>query len=255
MNTQTPSLPAGRMLLCFWCCIVCLAAPAAAGDAPATQPAVSQPSSQPTADVGPLFHEADKQFKSMKSTRYQHKTVVDPARQSYQYDCVGFVSYALKQATPQARESAFKTLNIKPGYIPTPGKYVTFFLSLTDQPQPGWERVVKASDLRPGDVVAWEQKTRTSNGHAVIIASVPAAGPDDTWVVTIYDSTAAPHAEDSRKTDERAEPVTEGGRPSGLGRGVMAFTADPRTGVLTGYRWSPKAKSYTVPIAAGRARS
>jgi hypothetical protein len=32
----------------------------------------------------------------------------------------------------------------------------------------------------------------------------------------------------------------------------MAFTADPATGALTGYRWSPKSKSNSVPIGAGR---
>lgn len=203
-------------------------------------------------DGGPLFREAEREFKSMKSTRYQHKTEVDLAAGSYRYDCVGFVSYALKQATPQARESAFKALEIKPGYIPTPGKYVTFFTSLADKPQVGWQAVAKVSDLRPGDVVAWKRETATSNGHAVVIAGVPVEGPSGTWVVKVYDSTAAPHAEDSRTTDERAEVKTEGGKRSGLGHGIMAFTADPATGALTGYRWSPKAKVETCPIAAGR---
>ncbi|MBX7104719.1 MAG: CHAP domain-containing protein [Gemmataceae bacterium] len=202
-----------------------------------------------------MFHEAAKQFKTMKTTRYQHKTEVDQASGSYRYDCVGFVSYALKQAAPQARESAFKALDIKPGRIPTPGKYAAFFAGLAEKPQQGWQPVSKASELRPGDVVAWERKTATSNGHAVVIASIPVAGPDDTWVVTVYDSTSSPHADDSRKTDERAEPVNEGGKRSGLGHGVMAFTADPKTGVLTGYRWSPKAKTDTCPIAAGRPTS
>lgn len=205
--------------------------------------------------IGPLFHEATNQFKTMRSTRYQHKTEVDRAAGIYRYDCVGFVSYALKQAAPRARDSAFKALNIKPGRIPSPPLYRDFFASLAKKPQPGWEAVGKASDLRPGDVVAWERRTETSSGHAVIIGSIPAAGPDGSWVVEVYDSTASPHGDDSRPNDSRAEVLATNGRRSGLGHGVMAFIADPATGALIGYRWSPKSKPTIVPIAAGRPTS
>jgi len=202
-----------------------------------------------------LFHEAANQFKTMTSTLYQHQTRVDRTTGSHRYDCVGFVSYALKQAAPQARESAFKALDIKPGLIPTPAKYVAFFASLAERPQPGWQAVAKASEMRPGDVVAWERITPSSNGHAVVIASVPVAGPEGTWVVEVYDSTASPHGDDSRPKDQRAEVLARNGLRSGLGHGVMAFAADPTTGALTGYRWSPKSKTITVPIAAGRPTS
>lgn len=202
-----------------------------------------------------MFQEATRQFQEMKSTLYQHGTRVDWAAGSFRYDCVGFVSYALKEAAPQARESAFKALGIKPGRIPTPGKYASFFASLAEKPQPGWQAVARAADLRPGDVVAWERVTATSNGHAVVIASVPVEGPDGTWVVEVYDSTSSPHGDDSRPDDARAEVLATSGKRSGLGHGRMAFAADPATGALTGYRWSPKAKTNTFPIAAGRPTS
>ena len=207
------------------------------------------------ASGGPLFHEAVRQFQTMTSTRYQHKTEVDARTGSHRYDCVGFVSYALKQAAPQARESAFKALKIKPGRIPTPAMYATFFASLAATPQPGWMAVGKASELRPGDVVAWEHITARANGHAVVIASVPVEGPEGVWVVEVYDATSSPHGDDSRPDDPRAEVLDTNGRPSGLGRGVMAFTADPTTGALTGYRWGPKSKTIKVPIRAGRPTS
>ncbi len=50
----------------------------------------------------PLLAEAEHQFKSMTTTLYQHKTEVDRTAGSYRYDCVGFVSCALKHAAPQA---------------------------------------------------------------------------------------------------------------------------------------------------------
>ena len=208
-----------------------------------------------TVAIGPLFHEATNEFKSMTTTLYQYQTRVDRTTGSYRYDCVGFVSYALKQAAPQARESAFKALDIKPGRIPSPPLYRAFFASLVTKSQPGWQAITKVSELRPGDIVAWEQKTKTAVGHAVVVGSIPVEGLEGVWMVEVYDSTASPHSDDSRPNDPRAEVLATNGQRSGLGRGVMAFTCDPTTGVLNGYRWSPKAKTNIVPIAAGRPTS
>ena len=210
---------------------------------------------EPKIVEGPLIAEAQRQFREMKSTGYQHKTQVDGKAQSYRYDCVGFVAYALKQAAPQARASAFKALEIAPGRIPSPPKYVAFFQSLAKTPQQGWQAVNQVKDLMPGDVVAWEYKTATSSGHAVIIASVPVDLGEGIWSVKVYDSTSSPHGDDSRPQDLRAEVLAASGKRSGLGHGVMAFSADPATGAITGYRWSPKSKTKITPIAAGRPRS
>lgn len=130
----------------------------------------------------------------MTSTLYQYQTRVDRTAGSYRYDCVGFVSYALKRAAPQAWDSAFKATGIAKGRIPSPPRYRAFFASLAEAPQPGWEAVIKASELRPGDVVAWEQKTETAVGHAVVIKSAPVPGLEGTWLVEVYDSTSTIHA-------------------------------------------------------------
>jgi hypothetical protein len=208
-----------------------------------------------TAAWGPLFHEATNEFWTMKSTLYQHQTQVDRDTGSYKYDCVGFVSYALKQAAPQAWATIAKVTGLAKGRIPNPQRYREFFANLAEKTQPGWKAVAKAADLRPGDVVAWEHKTETSSGHAVIVGSHPVAGPEGSWVVEIYDSTSAPHGDDSRPNDPRSQILETSGRHSGLGHGVMEFLADPASGALTGVRWSPKAKGITVPIAAGRPTS
>ena len=201
---------------------------------------------------GPLLIEAKSQFSTMKTTLYQPRTEVDRDAGSYRYDCVGFVSYALRRATPQAWSSVVAVTGIAKGRIPSPPKYQAFFAGLAEAPQPGWKVVAKASDLRPGDVVAWEHKTETAVGHAVILASVPAEGPTGAWRVEVYDSTGSPHTDDSRPGDERAQALASNGRRSGLGHGIMVLMADPVTGVLTGLSWSLKAKPVTVPIAAGR---
>lgn len=203
----------------------------------------------------PLFHEATNEFQVMKTTLYQHQTRVDRDTGNYRYDCVGFVSYALKQATPQAWASTVKVTGIAKGRIPSPPRYQTFFAGLVQNPQPGWQAVTNVSDLRPGDVVAWEHKSETAVGHAVVIASAPKKGPEGDWIVEVYDSTSSPHSEDSRPNDSRAQTMESTGRHSGLGHGVMGLVADPVTGNLTGYRWSPKAKPVTAPIAAARPTS
>lgn len=205
-----------------------------------------------SAGCGPLFREATKEFETMTSTRYQHRTRVDRRAGFYRYDCVGFVSYALRQAAPLAWATLAKATGIAKGRIPSPSRYRTFFDGLAESPQPGWTAVTKASALRPGDVVAWEHRTKSANGHAVVIGGRPVPLPDGSWLVEVYDSTSSPHGEDSRPTDLRAQLLPPSGRHSGLGHGQMVFMADPDTGALTGLRWSPKAQAITVPIAAGR---
>jgi len=213
---------------------------------------LSSADAEPAAVYGPLFSEATNQFGRMKTTLYQHQTKVDRDAGSFRYDCVGFVSYALKRSTPQAWATIVKATGIAKGRIPNPPKYRAFLAGLTNLAQPGWQAVTKVSELRPGDVVAWEHKTETSLGHAVIIGGVPVPGPDSSWSVEVYDSTSLPHGDDSRPGDERAEVLAATARHSGLGHGVMILIADPASGALTGLRWSAKARAITVPIAAGR---
>ena len=225
-----------------------LGAPLAAGERSAGE----LRSAEPQVTGGPLFTEAIQEFKTMTTTLYQYRTQVDRATGSYRYDCVGFVSYALRQAAPQAWDSVFKATGIAKGRIPSPPKYQAFFASLAEKAQPGWKAILTVAQLRPGDVVAWEHKTESAVGHAVIIGGVPTRAEDGSWVVEVYDSTSSPHADDSRRDDKRAQILEATGRPSGLGRGTMAFVAEPESGALIGLRWSPKGKTVITPIAAGR---
>lgn len=204
---------------------------------------------------GRFFEEVVHEFRTMKQTSYQHKTEVDRTSGTYRYDCVGFVSYALRQASPKAWASVVTACGIRKGYFPSPPRYQGFFASLEQHPQPGWRSVAKVADLLPGDIVSWDHKTQSAVGHAVVIAGRPRHEGAGVWIVEVYDSTAAPHLEDSRPGDERAQPTEAGGKPSGLGRGTMALIADPVSGALIGHRWSPKGKTVIAPTAAGRPTS
>ena len=63
--------------------------------------------------------------------------------------------------------------------------------------------------------MVWEQKTKPTAGPAVVIGSAPVPGPDEAWLVEVYDSTASPHGDDSRPTDPRAEVLATNGQRSG----------------------------------------
>ena len=212
-------------------------------------------SAEPPSVGGPLFHEATHEFRTMTSTLYQHRTAVDREAGSYRYDCVGFVSYALRHSAPEAWATAVRVTGIASGRIPSPLRYRAFFAGLAEKPQPGWHAITKVSELRPGDVVVWEHKTKSAVGHAVIIGGDPLPGPGGSWSVEVYDSTASPHSDDSRRSDERAQVLASSGRRSGLGHGVMVFVADPVSGAFAGLRWSVEARPIQVPIAAGRPTS
>jgi hypothetical protein len=188
----------------------------------------------------------------MTSTFYQYKTEVDREAGSYRYDCVGFVSYCLRVRTPDAWATVFKETGIGKGRIPSPPKYQAFFAKLAEKAEPGWQAVPKISDLRAGDIIAWDHRTKTAVGHAVILAGTPIKDAEGSWKVEVFDSTGSPHTDDSRPSDKRAQPLPSNGKRSGLGRGTMIFIADPATGALTGLRWSLKGEAVTVPIAAGR---
>jgi hypothetical protein len=200
----------------------------------------------------PIFCEATTEFQVMKTTLYQYQLRVDRAAGSYRYDCVGFVSYALRQATPAAWSTLIKVTGVTTGHIPNPVAYRSFLAGLAQHSQPGWQAVTNISELRPGDIVAWEHKTETAIGHALIIGSFPMAETDGGWSVEVYDSTSFPHGNDSRPNDPRTQKMETNDRPNGLGKGKIVLIADPVSGALTGFRWSPRAKIVLVPIAAGR---
>ena len=200
----------------------------------------------------PIILEARKEFESMSSTCYQHRTQVNRVKGIYRYDCVGFVSYALRQATPQAWKTVFKLTGIARGRIPSPRSYRKFFAELQEKKLTGWEPITKGSSLLPGDIVAWELTNAKSVGHAVVIGTSPVALPNNQFLAEVYDSTSSPHGDDSRPNDMRAEILFSTGRRSGLGHGMMVFSCDPHTGSINGLRWSPSAKLKLVPISAGR---
>src|SRR4051812_27845757 len=53
-------------------------------------------------DAAPLATEARRELAAMQSSHYQHRTAVDEETGSFDYDCSGFVDYALGRVLPAA---------------------------------------------------------------------------------------------------------------------------------------------------------
>ncbi len=229
-----------------------LVAALAGGVATTAAPAVGlSPGAHPRSDVGaagadagtsPLLGEAVHEYDTMTATRYQAALRVDLSKGTYFYDCVGFVTYALGQAAPQARTTVMTTFNIAPGRIPSPARYVDLFGRL-DGTQPGWQPVHRVVDLQPGDVVAWTYTSpHGANGHAFVVGSAPKAVGTNQYLLTVWDSTATPHGPHDTRLTNPKNLLGRNGKPSGLGSGQVVVDVGTG-GSLARVHWTPTGSS------------
>ncbi len=108
------------------------------------------------------------QFMTMAATRYQHHDVENPQDRTYFYDCVGMVTYTLRQGAPKAMEALLADLGIRRGYVPNPAHYLLDDRGQQPAPVAGGtcadcggaaatalRRVVRAASLRLDGDSAW----------------------------------------------------------------------------------------------------
>ncbi|HSQ93405.1 MAG TPA: hypothetical protein VLL74_03840 [Methanoregula sp.] len=171
-----------------------------------------------------LLREAERQRAGMNSTNYTHTTSVDEANGTYDYDCSGFVGYALSRADP----CAFAVLSHP---RPDTGDFYNHFIRLGTVPGPGgWMRILTPRELQPGDIIVWPEPDPSdpqSAGHIMIVSEIPMENPDrdGELLVRVIDSTTTRHADDTRAPGE-----------SGLGTGTVGIMTDS-SGYPTGYYW------------------
>jgi hypothetical protein len=206
-------------------------------------------------DKSPMLAAAYRQFNAMRCTHYQHHDVQDQVAATYYYDCVGFTSYTLRMASPQAWRSLVAATDLMAGRVPSPKLYASFFAQLPSRPQSGWNPVSSAAAILPGDLLAWSPSTEDteSAGHSVMAVSAPMSLGNGRFALVVMDSTATPHGSaDTRRDDNplsaRNAPLgvlpassnTHRAHPnahSGLGIGTIALDAGP-TGAVTGVEWT-----------------
>lgn len=198
-------------------------------------------------------------WESMQSTRYQHHYFSDIPSGIYRFDCVGWTTFLLAHAAPQAEASLRQGTGVtNRHYVPTPRRYTDFLRSLSAVPRPGWAAVSRVADLAPGDLITWTGGSDDPGtvGHALVVAGPPTRQADGTYAVVVIDSTAGLHGpDDTRRSDPRDEPLAGTSKPSGLGIGTIGLVADPSTGAPVAERWSLGTKAVPKVIGLGRPTS
>jgi hypothetical protein len=206
------------------------------------------------------------QFNDMTTTKYAHHFTTQPPDLFF-YDCVGFTGYTVRKATPTAWHSLVAAIGLSNGFVPKPITFARFLNALATHPQPGWLAVPSVSDIRGGDIIAWQPANDDGSadtskvGHAVIPLMTPRLvdGSSTRWEVVVMDSTATQHGpHDTRRPEnplsQRNIPVVNARgatAPSGLGIGTMGFRTSPQ-GHIVGVEWSLGRAAKSVVLGAGR---
>lgn len=191
-----------------------------------------------------IFQEAQKIFKTMKTTHYEHKTVIDESKGVYIVDCSAFVCYILNKVSPLAHSS----LPIDKNHTHARAKnFYDYFKSLQNSTSSNshWMAILSIKELEKGDIIAWKYDPvlqKKDTGHVVIVHEKPVLEEPNLYRVRILDASKGKHANDSRAKEA-----------DGIGSGEMWFRVDTNN-APTGLHWSSKEKKESNhPIAMGRA--
>lgn len=206
------------------------------GDAP---PPVAPPQAPAASLRAALVIEIHRELGAVVESHYDHRTHVVEPDGVFDYDCSGFVGYALSRAAPTALHSVVEATRPRP--------LARHFESFFGSPSAPWTRVERAVDLVPGDVIAWLEppaKHSRNTGHVMIVDQAPRSSRQPREVIVgVIDSSRSGHGPaDVRNRDHRG----------GLGTGELVLLVD-RDGRPTGYRWSLSRRSvaYQTDVALG----
>ncbi|MBD2120983.1 hypothetical protein [Trichocoleus sp. FACHB-262] len=193
-----------------------------------------------------LLREANRELKAAKASTYSHKTQVNEALGQFNYDCSGFLKYAIARSVPEALRS-LQTATVR---RPLAKHFVGFVTSLPSGKVVGrWKRIERATDLAPGDIIAWLKPPTVvsdNTGHVMIVRAAIRQHPkrSNEIIIPIIDSTATRHGH----SDSRHKAAE-----TGLGTGSIVLVVDD-SGKAIGYRWSRSENSrrHTTKIALTR---
>lgn len=181
----------------------------------------------------------------LKDTRYQSKTVVNSAKGVFRCNCSGLISHILRRHFPESYLTV-RGKNAPWKIRPLAVTYYETFVAATehDNTKPGWRRVQKMMDIKPGDIIAWRKPSLIQGrhtGHIVMAASKPILESDGRVKIRVADSTSRRHANDTRPRGVK-----------GVGAGDMWFAIN-KEGEPVGYWLNEKPRqSKTNKIAIGR---
>ncbi|WP_334798878.1 hypothetical protein [Nostoc sp.] len=194
--------------------------------------------------VSPLAIAAKHILNTMRETHYTHKTFVDKINGVYDLDCSGFVGYVLNQIAPE-----YLALIPKEPKQPRPRafKYYEYFHQLQQHSTSvrEWKAINQLMDAMPGDIIAWAMEPITEHadtGHVMFVAAKPVMNSNGTVSVTVYDSSAIRHNDDTRSPDS-----------TGIGCGTIVFRVDTN-GAPVAFQFNTRVKFHQLPIAIGRSK-
>ena len=213
------------------------------GDAAATPPADALPASIHAIEVAPRaaprFVDSAPASRSgtrvletlarvrgeVRSSRYQHNTVVRERDGLFAWDCSGMAAWVMSRAAPRALASVGGERPVARDF------YRAITRAPTARGRGGWLRLARISEARPGDVFAWLRPNdwpARNTGHVgfVLAAPVPVPWLPGAYVVRIADATSVGHQDDTRANDA----------DGGYGEGTLMFLTDG-AGHGNAYAW------------------
>ncbi len=225
---------------------------------------ISLPESVVAWEATPALRVIRAAWENARASEYTSVTRVNEEVGHYAFDCSGFVQWVLKRSHPVASRWAGAGLP----HRPLARDYYSRITAIKpDQPRYGWSRVVRVSDIAPGDVIAWvkpKEVNSKNTGHVVfsVLPPVLAENEEHTYLVRVADATRLWHADDTRRwhgtTPERQLPPRQGTNDEspndqGLGFGTISIIADPTTGAPIEYGWvATQWRTFATQIAIGR---
>jgi hypothetical protein len=179
----------------------------------------------------------------------------------YDLDCSAFVSYVLRETTPEHYARIPKE-----AHQPCPGalEFAAYFESLTYdevngwrrrceiddalvfESSQGWRRVERLGDVRRGDVIAWRfahAAPGADTGHVLLVADKSAPAGSGVIAVRVFGSTRPPGLEDSQVPRDSFE--------TGMGIRTLLFQVS-RSGAPSAVQFAPSDRFHALPIVIGR---
>ncbi|MHB1948454.1 MAG: hypothetical protein ACYCQI_10120 [Gammaproteobacteria bacterium] len=164
--------------------------------------------------------------KSVSNLHYSHYklggTKIDSSHGIYIVDCSGYVDHTLRAVFPNAYLSLVNSSGTEK---PNSSHYYNFFKGLSDETDEYWSKVNDIEQLQPGDILVFRNKSsrKYAGGHVMVVMNKPVQD-GDTYLVSVADSAASGHSEDTRTG-------------SGVGIGTLLLKVNPKTGQPSAYAW------------------
>jgi hypothetical protein len=208
-----------------------------------------------------LYQQADQVFQCATNVHYQH--LHEPAQGQVSFsadgkqcdcvnDCSGFISYIIDKIAPK-QYAEISRMQSNHTY-PQAKTFAQFFSDLpTDRSDRGWLKIDKVSELRRGDLIAWEKKPipgkkSGNSGHVMIVAAPPSKAFYDTSTDQTYRYVSVPVI-DSSSVDhfqpEELPPHAMAQHRDGIGKGcvrVLIDEEDRPIGYWEGTYWNEGSK-------------